>query len=308
MPLKEIPTQPRVCESEKNNSISFANGKNKVFLILTGILVWVSALCVILFALIIIFSPAEYVSENFLDEPGKSTLDKDCNIQGIAMHGGVVTYISNEGRDSNGNIIVDEFASEDVVAQIWNADRDENVKAIIVEIDSYGGSPVAGEEIARALKEAEKPTVALIRDMGASAAYMAGTGADIIFASKNSNVGGIGVTMSYLDNAEQNIENGLNYNQLSAGDYKDTGSSDKKLSTEEKALLMRDVNIVYENFIDLVAVNRNLDSAMVRKLADGSTMMGQMALEQGLIDRIGDQYDVEKYLEELLGESIKVCW
>jgi protease-4 len=58
----------------------------------------------------------------------------------------------------------------------------------------------------------------------------------------------------------------------------------------------------------MVAKNRNLDVAKVKKLADGSTMLGQMALENGLIDEIGDQYDVENYLSELIGEKVNICW
>ncbi|MDD2758387.1 MAG: signal peptide peptidase SppA [Patescibacteria group bacterium] len=238
----------------------------------------------------------------------EKAFDDNCDVAGITLHGELVTYIPQENIGANGNITADLVSSEGVVSGILSAEADTNIKAILLEIDSYGGSPVAGEEIARALKETAKPTVVLIRGAGLSSAYWAATGADKIFASKNSDVGGIGVTMSYLDNAKQNQNEGLFYNELSSGRFKDVGAPDKKLSTEERALLMRDVNIIHENFINDVAENRKLDAKKVEKMADGSSMLGQMALENGLIDEVGVQNDVNKYLRKLTGEDMNICW
>ena len=204
--------------------------------------------------------------------------------------------------------IKDLTASENVVYAIQEAEYNDDIKAIILEVDSYGGSPVAGEEIANALKKANKPTVALIREGGASAAYLAASGADRIFASKNSDVGSIAVTMSYLDYAIQNQKERLTYIPLSSGKFKNTGSPDKTLSQEEKDLLMRDINILHQNFVKMVAENRNLDIEKVEKLADGSTMLGEMALENGLIDQIGGLFEVKEYLKQKIGEEVGVCW
>ncbi len=117
--------------------------------------------------------------------------------------------------------------SSDIVWAIEDADYLENIKAIILEVDSLGGYPVAGEEISNALIRAKIPTVTLIRGYGVSAAYWASTGADVIFASALSDIGSIGVTASYLDNVRQNQIDGLNYNELNTGKYKDTLSPDK---------------------------------------------------------------------------------
>jgi protease-4 len=176
-----------------------------------------------------------------------------------------------------------------------------------LEVDSYGGVPTAGEEVANALKNAKKPTVALIRDSGASAAYMAATGADTIFASKFSNVGGIGVTMSYLDSIEKNKKDGYVFNQLSVGKYKDMGNENKPLTQDEKNLFMRDLNINFDNFIKLVAENRKLDISFVRKLSDGSSMPGELALKNKLIDKIGGIREVEEHLKLLIGEEVEFC-
>ena len=233
--------------------------------------------------------------------------DKSCNVSNIKLQGHLITYISNEGRNEYGDLLWDEIASEDIVRAIEEAEDDDDIKAIVLEIDSLGGHPVAAEEVANALKRAKKPTVALIRGYGLSAAYYSATGADIIFALQNSNVGSIGVSMSYLDNAKKNKEDGLTYNQISAGKFKDTGAYDKPLTSEEKELLMRDINILHENFIKAVADNRNIDIEKVRQLADGSDILGQMALENNLIDQIGGRYEVEEYLKEKLGGEIEIC-
>jgi len=232
----------------------------------------------------------------------------ECNVIGIELRGFLATYHTNEEKDAEGNPTLDQSASEEIVAGIEMAEEDDTVRAIVLEIDSSGGYPVAAEEVANALKRAKKLTVAIIRGFGDSAAYWAATGADVIFASKNSDVGSIGVTMSYMDYAKQNQEEGLNYNSLTSGKFKDAGDPDKALTYEERQLFMRDVNILSENFIQAVAENRNMDIEKVRELADGSSWLGAQALEYGLIDRIGGFFEAKEYLKELIGEEIDICW
>jgi len=234
----------------------------------------------------------------------------DCNVDGITLHGYLSTYVTDSGSESTetDNFFLLEASSEDIAWYIDSSDKDEAIKAIILEIDSWGGGPVASEEVADALKRAQKPTVAFIRSVGTSGAYWAASGADIIFASANSDVGGIGVTMSYIDYAKNNQKEGFTYNQLSSAKFKDYGDPEKPLTYDEKQLLMRDINILHENFVKAVAENRELDLAEVQKLADGSSVLGEKALEQGLIDRIGGYYDVVDYLEELIGEEADTCW
>ena len=148
----------------------------------------------------------------------------------------------------------------------------------------------------------------MVRSAANSAAYWSAVGGDIIFASPSSDIGSIGVTMSYLDNSAKNNEDGLTYNSLSTGKFKDYTNPNKELTEEERALLMRDINIVNENFIKTVAKDRNLDINKVRALADGSSMPAQMALDNGLIDRIGGIYEVEEYLKEKIGAEVNACW
>lgn len=231
-----------------------------------------------------------------------------CNVSGIELHGMLVTYISESDVDEDGFPLHDLTASEHIIGRIQAAEDDDEVKAIILEVDSLGGWPVADEEVANALKRAQKPTVTVIRGDAQSAGYYAATGADWIIASLDSSVGSIGVTGSYTDNALKNEKEGLTYNELSSGKFKSTRSEDKPLTDEERTLLMRDINIMHENFIQAIARHRGLEVETVRALADGSSMLGQMALDNGLIDQIGSWHEAEEYLKELIGEEVEICW
>ncbi len=232
--------------------------------------------------------------------------DSSCTVMGINLHGTMLTYVPDgmRGEEEEDAATEDVVGSEEVVSAIMSADDDPSIKAILLEVDSYGGAPVAGEEIANALKALSKPSVAVIRQSGTSAAYLAATGADRIFASKSSDVGSIGVTMSYLEN----VDDTKKYVQLSSGKYKDAGDPDKPLTEDEKAVLLRDVKIVHENFIEAVAQNRNIPVEEVRKIADGSSVLGMTAISLKLIDEIGSWTEAEKYLEQQIGEKPVVCW
>jgi signal peptide peptidase SppA len=252
------------------------------------------------------FGSYSYDLEEATSEDGEE--DGNCNVLGIELRGSVVTYISPEDQDEEGLANVDQTSSEDIISLIDQAAADENIKAIILEVDSYGGSAVAAEEIAQALERSGKPTVSFVRGAATSAAYWAASGADTIFASALSDIGSIGVTMSYLDNTKKNLKDGLTYNSLSVGQFKDYGDPNKPLTAEERGLIMRDLELMHDVFIKTVSENRHLPIDKVRLLADGSSMPGQMALENGLIDRIGGIYDVNNYLKDKLAEEINVCW
>lgn len=228
-----------------------------------------------------------------------------CNVADLTLYGGLV-YYPNEGLTS-ASATADQTAAEDIRKQIEAADADPGIKAILLQVDSPGGDPVAGEDIAAALRNSAKPTVALVADEGDSAAYWAATGAQTIFASANSSLGDIGVTQSYLDQTKQDAANGLTFISLTAGKYKDMGDPDSPLTPAEHALFQRDLDITMQNFIDQVAQNRGLPVASVTAIADGSSMLGAMALHDGLIDRIGTIYDVENFLTHKIGASAVLC-
>lgn len=241
-----------------------------------------------------------------LSDSGDKTYE-GCTVMGINLHGTIITYIPKHAENDT-NIDYNTVASESILYSIKQANENDNIKAIVLEIDSTGGYPVAGEEISNAVKNSEKPILGLIRQSGLSAAYWAVSGADRIWASKNSDVGSIGVTQSYLNSVEKNKKDGYSYEQLSSGKFKDSGSANMTLTKEEKDLFMRDINIVYQNFMEAISINRNIPLEEIKKFADGSNVLGEKAKGLGLIDEIGGIDEVEKYLEEQLGEKPEICW
>lgn len=234
-----------------------------------------------------------------------------CPVMGLELHGELFTYdTGNSESTSEEGEWLEGVSSDDLLWAIKDADQNSDVSAIVLEIDSPGGSAVAGEEVAAAIKKATKPVVAVIRNVGASAAYWAATGADYIVASANSDVGAIGATSSYLESAQKNNKDGLTYVDLRSAPYKDMGDPDRALSSAEKVLWQRDLDIIHKNFVQAVAENRKLDLAKVEKLADGSSMLGQMALDNGLIDKIGGHDEAIQYLVDqgVITEAQDVCW
>src|SRR5574343_185879 len=254
------------------------------------------------------FQSEGYSSSGSLsDSSNTDDASSSCSVLALNLHGSIVTYIPDkyfDNTDSNKDIV----ASEKITHYIEEADKDDNIKAILLEVDSNGGLPVAGEEIAHALRNTTKPSIAVIRQSGLSSAYWAASGASHIFASRNSDIGSIGVTASYLESVNKNKKDGYQYVQLSVGKYKDTGNPDKELTDDEKSLIMRDIKIVHQNFIDDVAKYRNISVSDVQKIADGSSVLGDKAKELKLIDEIGGLSDAKNYIENLIKEKPEICW
>jgi signal peptide peptidase SppA len=290
--------------------VNFKKILKEVFKLTAVVIIFFAIVCGGFFAYIYFFDnePSDEISSADNTQEEVAAAEDNCNVIGLNLHGMLLTYLPPDTLNDNGDLAADISASENILSGIMEAEKDENIKAIFLEVDSQGGLPVAGQEIMTALKAAQKPTVALIRQMGASGAYLAATGADTIFASPYSDVGGIGVTQSYLENYEKNRKEGLNFVSLASGKFKDIGNPDKPLTKEEKDLWMRDVLKVHELFVKTVAENRNLPVEKVSQLADGSTVLGEAALENGLIDKLGEFGATRNYIKDLIGEEPDICW
>lgn len=201
-------------------------------------------------------------------------------------------------------------SSEEVVKQLRKADEDEDVKAILLRIDSPGGTAAGGEEIYREVKRTKKPIVASIADMGASAAYLIASASDKIVAGQASDVGSIGVIYAIPNMAELYKKLGIDWQVISKGKYKDMGSEFRPLTEEERKIIEEEEEILYQMFIKLVVEGRkgkkgSLNYVKVKELATGRTWVGQEALKLGLIDELGnyqDAVDVAKKLGKIEGE------
>lgn len=274
------------------------------------ILIVVASVFGVITSMIIIGSESSDSSSSATGPEGEVDRSK-CNVVGIEIRDCIWSYTPKNVDGFLGSPDSPCYAitsAEDVSWTLEGATNDSKIKAIVFEIDSSGGSPYAAEEIAASMKTVGKPTIAWVRENADSAAYWIASAADTIIAGENSEVGSIGVTSSYVDNSKQNAKDGLTYNQLTTGKYKDMGTPDRALTADDRSLMLRDLNIILQNFIREVSVNRHLSTEKVTALADGSTMLGRQALHNGLIDQIGTKAQVWEKLESIVGEKPDVCW
>ncbi len=189
-------------------------------------------------------------------------------------------------------------SSGQIVEYIKAADQNKNVKVILLEINSPGGSPVASDEIATAVKSAQKPVVALIRETGASGGYWIASAADHIIAHKMSLTGSIGVVASHLEFSGLMDKYGVGYERLIAGEVKDMGTPFKKMSEQEREIMQKKLDILHDYFIDEVSANRKLAREKVKKLATGEVYLGVEAKQLGLVDELGDYAVAEEYMKK----------
>jgi len=281
------------------------NFKNRTFR--PGVVAGVIFLFLVIVTTVAVGYGAYYVYNDFFAEEEQTSVsveEPSCNVNGIALHGMLDTYAPPKGSDNGGNIV----GSEDVVFNIEAAAKDPAIKAVLIDVDSMGGTPVAADEVAKALKALTKPSVAVIRGYGDSAAYWAATGANIIFASPLSDVGSIGVTSSYLENVGFNAKQGYSYQQLSVGKFKDMGDPNRTLTAEEKQIVMKQLEENYNYFINTVAANRKIPVEEVKKLATGESWSGTEALKLKLIDQLGGFLEAEAWLEKQIGSKPEFCW
>jgi protease-4 len=217
------------------------------------------------------------------------------NVALIPVNGVILT-------ESSSSLFSEKTASSGEIAElIEKADSNPQIKAILLEINSPGGSPVASDEIGTALKKTHKPTVAWIRDIGTSGAYWIASACDTIVANRMSATGSIGVISSYLEFSGLMARYNVSYERLIAGEYKDMGVPYRKLTGKERALLQAQLDTLHTIFIEEVANNRGLNSTYVRKLATGEVFLGTEAMEYGLIDKLGGKADAIDIIKQQTG-------
>jgi len=179
-------------------------------------------------------------------------------------------------------------SSRDIAEAIRKANEDPNVKAIVVEVNSPGGSVVATREIWQALKESEKPTVAYLREVAASGGYYVATATDYIVADPNTITGSIGVIAAFTSLEGLFEKLGIEVTVVKAGRFKDMGSPFRNMTEEERVLLEEMINETYQEFLSVVREGRGKKlRPNWEEYADGRIMSGRQALKVGFVDELG---------------------
>ncbi|RZL46973.1 MAG: signal peptide peptidase SppA [Pedobacter sp.] len=195
--------------------------------------------------------------------------------------------VSGEGSD-------EEIGSERISRAIRKARLDDDVKAIVLRVNSGGGSALASDVIWRemVLSKKVKPVIASFGDVAASGGYYIGCAADSIFVQPNTITGSIGV-FGIIPNFENLLTNklGITFDGVKTGQYADIMSLNRPLTAGERFIIQNNVNHVYDSFITRVADGRKKTKAQVDSIGGGHVWIGTDAVKIGLADRLGSFND-----------------
>lgn len=212
--------------------------------------------------------------------------------------------------DIDGTIQYDGTANspEGLRSLLKAAEEDDNVKAIVLRVNSGGGVAAAGEEMSTYLADFEKPVVVSSAAINASAAYMISAQSDYIYVLNSTDIGSIGTIMQHYDLSELLAKLGVNIENIKSADSKDSSYYNRPLTDEERAEYQHQVDVINNNFIRMVAQGRNMTEDEVRALADGNTKIGKESVDAGLADAVGTFDDACEKAAELadLGDDYNV--
>lgn len=202
------------------------------------------------------------------------------------------------------------FENRDRTAAIRGLATDTDVHAVVVRINSPGGTVVGGEALYSAFREISenKPVVAVIDELATSAGYMAALGADYIVARQGSITGSIGVIMQTTNITGLLGKLGIAAEAIKSTPLKAQPNPLEPLSPEARSVSQAVVRDVYEMFVGLVADRRNLPLKAARRLSDGRVFTGRQAIQHGLIDQLGGQEDARRWLirEKGIAEELRI--
>ncbi len=219
---------------------------------------------------------------------------------------GEIALIELKGEISNDSGLLGTASSADeFVELIEKAEEDPSIAGILLEINSGGGSVVATKQVVAALKEAEKPKVAWISDIGASGAYYAAAACDYVMADEDSLTGSIGAISMLLNLSRLEEKHGIGMDVFASGEHKGMGSGFTELGEEEREIMQSLVKESWQGFKEDLLEFRGdrLDFSRLDEMFDGRIMNGRQALSYGLIDETGLKGAAIKKLGELTGSK-----
>jgi len=195
--------------------------------------------------------------------------------------------------------------SREVIHELRRYQKDPDIKAILVRIDSPGGAVAPSQEIYDELKKIQasgkKKVISSMGSVAASGGYYIASATQLIFANPGTLTGSIGVIME-LTNVEGLLQKiGVESVTIKSGKNKDVGSPFRKMNADERALLQNVLDDVHSQFIEAVAEGRSLDIETVRALADGRIFSGRQAKAVGLVDQLGSLEAALEKTAELAG-------
>ena len=249
-----------------------------------------------------------------VDETKISFVSINNYAESVALRGtgsGKIAVIYADGDVVMGKGQNDAIASDDYRVLIQKIRNDKSIDAVVLRVNSPGGSALASDIIWREidLLKKEKPVVVSMGDLAASGGYYISCGADSIFADANTITGSIGV-FSVIPNAEKFLKNkiGVTFDRVKTGQYADAPSATRALTVTEQKFLQAGVDSVYYTFKSRVAAGRQKSLDYIDTIAQGRVWTGADAIKVGLVDKIGTLNDAlasAAKMAKLKGYSIK---
>jgi len=205
------------------------------------------------------------------------------------------------GRGTSGPFGDEIIGSETMVKTIKEAAENDRVKAIVLRVNSPGGSAVASDIIWRALEQVDKPVVVSMGDVAASGGYYISMGADHIYAEPGTITGSIGVVGGKLALEGLFEKLGITTSYVTRGENSGALSVMQPFSESERKAMQRTMNEIYEIFVTKAAAGREMDVEELKELAGGRIYTGEVAVENGLVDDLGTLDDAFEKAKELAG-------
>jgi protease-4 len=209
------------------------------------------------------------------------------------------------GKEKVGVVEVKGIISDSraVLKQLERYERDANIKAIVVRINSPGGAVGPSQEILQQLEKIrkKKKVVASLGTLAASGGYYIACGADLIMANRGTATGSIGVIMQFTNMAALSKMIGVDFFNIKAGRYKDVGSPFRPMSKEEQAYMQGLINNIYQQFLKDVSRLRKIPLEKMRTIAEGKIYTGEEAKAVGLVDEFGNLPDAIERAGRLAG-------
>ena len=200
--------------------------------------------------------------------------------------------------------------SEKIVKQLDDFNTNDNIKAIIVRLNTPGGAVSPSQEIYEKVKsisiENKKPIIASMGSVAASGGYYISIGADKIIANPGTITGSIGVIINFPTAEELVDKIGFRFNTIKSGKWKDAGSPYREVTEEEYIYFQDIVDDLYNQFLKEVSYRRNIDVDKLKTISNGQIFTGNRAYNLGLIDSIGtfeDALNISKNLANISGET-----
>jgi protease-4 len=213
---------------------------------------------------------------------------------GIALSSDKIAVISIQGV---------LMSATDTIEQIKKFEDNKEVKALVLRIDSPGGTVVAAQEIYAEIQKLreDKIVLASMGTVAASGGYYVAAATEEIIANPGTVTGSIGVISEYPNFEEIMRKVGLKSEVLKGGRFKDLGNPTREMTEEERELLQGLIDNIHDQFIRDVALGRGRTVEEIEPLADGRIFTGEQAHEKGLVDRLGNLQDALDRAAELAG-------